>query len=270
MMVDDLEARRERMNWAVSVAREASGLILTQFTSSDLQVEAKRDLTPVTVADRDAERLIRDRIESDFPGDGVLGEEYGEVLGTSGYRWILDPIDGTKSFIHGVPLFGTLIGLEHHGEMVAGVCRMPALEEVVYAAVGVGAYWQRGDEAPEPARVSSVDRLDEALLCTTTITGWRTIGLQSTFERLCGAAGLVRGWSDCYGHLLVATGRADVMVDPELNAWDAAPFLPILSEAGGHFLSFDGRETIDGGNGLSVNGEIKAEVLALISDPTGT
>lgn len=254
-----------RLDFAVALSAEVGELILRYFDDPELAVERKRDETPVTVADRQAEQLIRDRVAETWPGDGVLGEEFDETAGTSGFRWILDPIDGTKSFIHHVPLFGTLIGLEHEGQMVAGVCRMPALDEVVFAGVGLGAWWQHGAAEPQEARVSTVGRLDEALFCTTTITGWRTTGRQETFDRLCAASGLVRGWSDCYGHLLVATGRADVMVDPEMNTWDAAALLPILQEAGGHFVTLDGRAVVDGGNGLSVNAEIRDAVLKVIA-----
>ena len=254
-----------RLDFAVALAAEVGELILRYFDDPELTVERKRDATPVTVADRQAEQLIRDRVAESWPGDGVLGEEFDETTGTSGFRWILDPIDGTKSFIHHVPLFGTLIGLEHDGQMVAGVCRMPALDEVAYGGTGLGAWWQQGGGDPRPARVSSVQRLDEALFCTTTITRWRTLGRQDVFDRLCGRSSLARGWSDCYGHLLVATGRADVMVDPVMNVWDAAALLPIVQEAGGHFLTLDGRPVVDGGNGLSVNAEIRDEVLGLIA-----
>ena len=255
----------DRLEFAVALAAEAGELILRHYGDADLSVDRKSDDSPVTAADREAEQLIRVRVSERWPGDGVLGEEFGETPGTSGFRWILDPLDGTKSFIHHVPLFGTLVGLEHDGVMVAGVCRMPALDEVVYGGIGLGAWWQRGSDEPRVARVSNVERLDRALFCTTTITGWKTTGRQAIFDRLCDAAGLVRGWSDCYGHLLVATGRADVMVDPEMNTWDAAALLPILQEAGGHFVTLDGRAVVDGGNGLSVNSAIRDEVLELIA-----
>ena len=253
------------IRFAVDIAREAGELTLGWFRQSDLTVEGKSDGTPVTIADRSAERLLRDRIAAAFPDDGIVGEEEPDTAGRSGRTWILDPIDGTKSFIHHVPLFGTLIGLELDGQMVAGVCRMPALDEVAYGGMGLGAWWQQGGGDPRPARVSSVQRLDQALFCTTTITRWRTLGRQDVFDRLCGRSSLARGWSDCYGHLLVATGRADVMVDPVMNIWDAAALLPIVQEAGGHFLTLDGRPVVDGGNGLSVNAEIRDEVLGLIA-----
>ncbi len=265
----DLDIRADlsaRLDLAVAVAAEVGELILGHYAGGDLVVETKRDDTPVTIADREAEQWIRDCVSRNWPEDGVLGEEFGETPGESGYRWILDPIDGTKSFVHHVPLFGTLIGREFQGEMLAGVCRMPALGEVVYGGVGLGAWWQAGASEVRPARVSTVDSLDRALFCTTTITGWKTTGRQAVFDRLCDASGMVRGWSDCYGHLLVATGRADVMVDPVMNTWDAAALMPILEAAGGHFLTLDGRAVVDGGNGLSVNSGIRDAVLEMIAD----
>jgi len=264
-MNDPVNDLAGRLDFAVALAHEVGELILRHFRDPDLVVERKRDDSPVTAADREAEQLIRSRVSESWSGDGVLGEEFDETPGTSGFRWILDPLDGTKSFIHRVPLFGTLIGLEHEGAMVAGVCRMPVLDEVVYGGIGLGAWWQQGIDEPRLARVSAVDRLDEALFCTTTITGWKTTGRQAIFDRLCAASGLVRGWSDCYGHLLVATGRADVMVDPEMNTWDAAALLPILQEAGGHFETLDGRAVVDGGNGMSVNAGIRDAVLEVIA-----
>lgn len=255
-----------RLEFALDAAREASRFILGYYQDTALAVERKRDASPVTEADRGAERLLREAIAREFPGDAVLGEEYGESPGTSGYKWILDPVDGTKSFIHGVPLFGTLIGIEHQGTCVVGVCRFPALDEVVYAATGQGAWWQIGSGAPQPARVSTVEKLDEALFCITTITGWDKIGRRETFQRICGATGLVRGWGDCYGHALVATGRADVMIDPAMNPWDAAALLPILQEAGGAFVDWQGQSSIYSGNGVSVNAALKGPILDLLRE----
>lgn len=255
---------KPRLEFALAAARKASTLILGFYQSESLAVEAKRDSSPVTAADRGAEELIRSEIEQAFPGDGVLGEELGESPSSNGFRWILDPIDGTKSFIHGVPLFGTLIGLEFEDRMVLGVCRFPALQEVVYAAEGQGAWWQIGEGAPRRARVSPVDRLSEALFCVTTISGWERIGRYDAFERIRSAAKLTRGWGDCYGHALVATGRADVMVDPLMNPWDAAALVPIVQEAGGHFCDWTGRTSIHSGNGISVNAALKETVLDLL------
>lgn len=261
MTADDLQ---KRLDFALDAARRASELILDHYLSSELAVEAKGDSSPVTVADRGAEELLRARIGERFPDDGILGEEFGERPSANGYRWILDPIDGTKSFVHGVPLFGTLIGLERGEDVVLGVCRFPALDEVVYAARGSGAWWQIRDFDPRRVRVSEVPRLSEGLFCTTTITRWERIGRRDAFEKFAGTARLSRGWGDCYGHILVATGRAEVMVDTAMNPWDAAALLPIVEEAGGHFIDWKGRPTIHGGNGVSVNAAIKEEVLEIL------
>ena len=258
---DDLTSR---LNFALAVASEASGLILRYYQNPDLEVERKRDSSPVTEADKGAELLIRERLAGAFPDDAILGEEFPTKEGTTGFRWILDPIDGTKSFIHGVPLFGTLIGIEFNGTCVIGVCRFPALNEVVYAAKGHGAWWQIGDGKPRRARVSSVTSLSEATFCNTNPSRWVTIGKYAAFEKLLNSVQLARGWGDCYGHMLVATGRADVMIDPAMNAWDAAALLPIVEEAGGYFIDWAGNATIYGGNGLSVVPGLKDEVLKII------
>ena len=257
---------QSRLDFALRAAAEAGSLIMSHYQSPELAVDRKRDSSPVTIADRGAEELIRDMVASTYPGDGVLGEEFGETEGTSGWRWVLDPVDGTKSFIHGVPLFGTLIGLEHEDEQAIGVCSFPALGETVYAGLGLGAFWKIGDSAPRPSRVSAVEKLSEATFCTTTLQGWHRINRQSTFDAFCDRTAISRGWGDCYGHALVATGRADVMIDPLLNAWDAAALVPIMKEAGGHFLDLDGKVSIHSGNGLSVNDGLKEAVINVIRE----
>ena len=244
---------QSRLDFARDAAAQAGKFIMSHFQSPELAVDRKRDSSPVTIADRGAEELIRNLIADQYAGDAVMGEEFGDTAGSSDWRWILDPVDGTKSFIHGVPLFGTLIGLEHGSNQVLGVCAFPALGETVYAACGLGAFWQIGSSPPRPARVSTVSSLSEATFCTTTIQGWNRIPRQDAFEQFCAQVSICRGWGDCYGHALVATGRADLMVDPLLNPWDCAPFVPILQEAGGHFVDFDGEPNIHTGNGLSVN-----------------
>lgn len=259
---DDLS---RRLDFALAVAREASGLILRYYQNPDLEVERKRDSSPVTEADKGAELLIRERLAASFPDDAILGEEFPSTEGTTGYRWIVDPIDGTKSFVHGVPLFGTLIGVEYDSKCVIGVCRFPALNEVVYAAKGGGAWWQIGDAPPRRAKVSSVSRLAEATFCNTNPSRWLAMGKREALETLLTSVQLARGWGDCYGHMLVATGRAEVMIDPAMNAWDAAALLPIVEEAGGHYVDWTGNATIYGGNGLSVVPGLKDEVLKILA-----
>lgn len=260
--MDQLKELDARMELALEAARQAHDLILSFYQSSSLVVDRKRDSSPVTEADRGAERLIRELINREYALDGILGEEYGEQPGNSGFRWILDPIDGTKSFIHGVPLFGTLIGIEYQNECVGGVCRFPALDEVVYARKGSGTYWKRGPNPPIQAHVSRVSEIADALFCITTIQGFERIGRKDALDALVATSGLTRGWGDCYGHCLVATGRAEVMVDPLMNLWDAAALLPIVEESGGTFTDWGGNRTAAGGNGVSVNETLSTTVLA--------
>ncbi len=256
---------QQRLDLARTASLEAGHLILSYFQQDDLAVELKEDESPVTVADKEAEELLRQRIEENFPEDGILGEEFDEKISQNQYRWILDPIDGTKSFVHGVPLFGTLIGLEQNGRLVLGVCRFPALNEVIYAAEGTGCWWQQGENPPIQKTVSQQSSLKDATFCTTT-PRWESYGKQEAYIALLNKTKLARGWGDCYGHILVATGRADLMVDPELSPWDAAALVPILREAGGHFLDWSGKETIYGGNGFSINAALKDEVLTILSE----
>ena len=227
-------------------------------------VERKGDDSPVTAADRRAEEHLRERIAGEFADDAVLGEELPDRPGTSGFRWILDPIDGTKSFIHGVPLYGTLVGLEHEGRPVLGVIRIPALGECVYAAVGQGAWYVCGDEQPTRAKVSDCAALGQGLFVTSEVLSFESIGRRDVFDRLQATARLTRTWGDCYGYLMVATGRAELMVDPVLNVWDAAAILPVIEEAGGRFTDWLGRPTIHSGQAIAAGAEVLEEVLAVL------
>jgi histidinol phosphatase-like enzyme (inositol monophosphatase family) len=259
-----------RLEFALQVARRASEFILSYWRSTELTVEHKTDLSPVTIADRGAEQLIREAVQRQFPDDAVLGEEFGETAGRSGFRWILDPVDGTKSFVAGVPLFGTLIGVEQQGDPVIGVCRLPALDEVVWARRGGGAWLQRGVQPPQRARVSNVERLADALFCFTSAGGWDAAGRFEAFAEFCRRCRLTRGWGDCYGHILVATGRADLAIDPVMNLWDAAALLPILEEAGGCFSDLSGRATVAGGSGVSTNRALQPAILDILQGRAGS
>jgi histidinol-phosphatase len=253
-----------RLQFAREIAVETRRFILGYYQNPELAVESKLDTSPVTAADRGAELLIRERLAVAFPDDAVLGEEFPEKAGTSGFKWILDPVDGTKSFIHGVPLFGTLIGVEYAGKCVVGVCGFPALDEIVYASQGQGTWWQVGQAAPQRTFVSKTAKLSEATFCTTNMARWEKIGRWNAYTTMLKGCGLARGWGDCFGHVLVATGRAEIMVDPALNPWDAAALVPILQEAGGHFIDWQGNPTIYGGNGISVNAALKDEILRIV------
>lgn len=252
-----------RLQLAVAAARKAGDLTLTFFQRDDLGVEIKADDSPVTVADRGAEQLLRREIAAAFPSDGILGEEFGEQAGTSGYRWILDPIDGTKSFISGVPLYGTLIGVEHQGRSVVGVIHIPGLGETAYAAKGEGAWYVKGDAAPRPARVSKKPELREGLFCTSEVRNFERIGRRDAYDKLQTAARISRSWGDAYGYLLVATGRAELMVDPMMHVWDCAALQPVIEEAGGTFTDWNGTPTIHATNSIATNGLVLGEVLAV-------
>ncbi len=257
----DLEPR---LALAVEAAREAGLLTLDYFRRDDLDIELKCDDTPVTAADRRAEEHLRRRIAATFPNDGIFGEELPEQPGTSGFRWILDPIDGTKSFIHGVPIYSTLIGVEHEGQSVLGVIRVPALDECVFAARGLGAWYVRNDEQPRRASVSCRKTLSQSLFLTSEVLTFDKTGRRAAFDRLQSAARLTRTWGDGYGYLMVATGRADVMVDPEMALWDAACLPPILEEAGGTFTDWHGVPGYQAGEGVAANGLLLDEVLAML------
>jgi len=249
---------RVLLDFAVRLAREAGDIINRHFKGS-VTVERKRDNSLVTIADREAESHLRAAIEQAFPDDGILGEEEVEKIGSSERRWIIDPLDGTYSFVHGVPLFGVLIGLEVDGEPSLGVVNLPALDEIVYAARELGCFWNG-----EPARVSSTSSLAEALLLATDFGACEQYGFGRAAEVLQRQANARRTWGDCYGHILVATGRADVMLDPVMNVWDCAALLPILEEAGGTFTDWQGQKTIYGGNAISTNGLLFDEVMGIV------
>lgn len=257
----DLQAT---LDFAVAIAREAGRSTLAHFRSPGLRAETKADGSPVTAADRAAERTLRERIRTRHPDDGILGEEDGETRGSSGRTWILDPIDGTVAFVRGVPLFGTLVGLEERGEPVLGVIFHAALDEIVYGAQGLGAFWRVGSAPAREARVSTTRDLSGALLVTTEVRGFHAAGLASAHGRLVRATGFDRGYSDCYAFTLLATGRCDLVVEPRMSVWDNAALLPILEEAGGRFTDFAGARSIRGGNALGSNGWLHEAALSLI------
>lgn len=251
-----------RLQALVELGGEASRVTLDYFQSDQLQVDLKSDASPVTVADREAERRFRDRILAAFGEDAVLGEEHGDVEGKSGYRWVIDPIDGTKSFIGGVPMYSTLLALEFEGEPIAGGIWIPAMGESVVACRGYGCWHQRpGQDGLRPARVSSREDLSRAIFVTTAVASFADVGGEAAFERLQRDTWFTRTWGDGYGYLLVATGRADLMVDPIVNAWDVAAIAPVVDEAGGRFTDWSGVSTVHSGNAVGTNGLLHEAVL---------
>lgn len=248
------------LNDLLSVAMEAAylgGRRTLAYFNTGVPVELKRDRTPVTQADRESEQIIRARIAKTFPKHSILGEEGGSSDGDPDYRWIIDPIDGTRTFISGVPFFGVLIGVEVKGRPSVGVVYLPALDEMVAAATGLGCHWNS-----RPARVSNISQLSESAVMMTDVGMMMSRG--DAYARLAGATRFQRTWGDCYGYVLVATGRAEAMLDPEMKPWDCAPMLPILEEAGGRFTNWKGEATIWGPDAVGTNGRVHGEILGML------
>jgi len=245
---------------AIHLATAAGERTLPYFGTT-LDVETKEDESPVTIADREAETLVRHELEKLHPDHGVVGEEFGETSGPSPYRWWIDPIDGTKAFVRGVPLYGTVLGLERDGEMVVGVASFPALGETLSAARGMGARLNG-----EPTFVSRQASFGRAIVSTTDGGRFRELGREAAWNRVQKAFWVRAGWGDAYGYNLVATGRIEAMIDPIINAWDVSAFPVIIEEAGGWFGSWSGESTIHGGDSLAVNLELRDALLALLND----
>jgi histidinol phosphatase-like enzyme (inositol monophosphatase family) len=249
----------ERVAPAAELAR-ITGTVALRHYRTNLTVETKSDGSPVTVADRAAEAAARAWVQSRFPQDGVLGEELGEERPGAARRWIIDPIDGTKSFVRGAPLWGSLVALCEGDHVLAGAAYFPAVDELVAAAPGAGCWWNGSR-----CRVSSVSTLAAATVLTTDerfrdrperAAGWRA---------LAQSASVSRTWGDCFGYLLVATGRAEVMCDGTLSIWDAAALQPIIEEAGGVFTDWLGAPTAFGGSAIATNRLLADDARALLA-----
>jgi histidinol-phosphatase len=250
-----MDLYREETELALRMA-EAAGKIILGYFQTAVQVETKNDNTPVTIADRKSEEALRALMEKHTPGYGIIGEEFGSQAGSADREWVVDPIDGTKAFIHGVPLFGTLLALLEKGRPVVGVISLPALGQVMHASLGGGCFLDG-----KPSRVSGVARVEDSLLLDGSISSMERLGYGPAWSALRARAKLHRGWGDCYGHLLVACGRAEAMVDPIVSVWDVAPMAIILPEAGGRFTSMGGKDSITEASGISSNGLIHGEIL---------
>ncbi len=234
---------------------------MARFRADDLRIERKPDTTHVTEADRAAEVLIREGIQRARPGDAVLGEEFG-TEGDGRRRWIVDPIDGTASYVRGLPIWATLIGLEEDGELTVGVVSAPALQRRWYAARGEGAYANG-----ERIGVSAVSELADAQLCYSDLASWTKFRTSSQpMVDLLHAVWRTRGVGDFWQHMLVAEGAADIAAEPIVNLWDLAALLVIVEEAGGKFTNLEGVRTADGGSALSSNGILHDEVLAALAE----
>lgn len=246
------------LDFAVNAAWQAGRITLGYF-QTNIAVETKSDASPVTVADRTAEQKLRELIAREYPADGIIGEEFGNVVGSSGRTWVLDPIDGTKSFIHGVPLYGVLVALidDATRRTLVGVAHFPGLNETIYASVGNGCYLDG-----RRVRTSSVAALHEATILASDIVmkGSHT----AAYQRLLEATKIHRTWGDAYGYMLVASGRAEIMLDGAMQVWDCAALQVIMEEAGGSFTDWHGTATIDAGESIGTNGALLAAVLDVI------
>ncbi len=252
---------RSRYEAAQAAARRASRVALGYF-DGNLTVEWKQDQTPVTIADRETEQAVRAALLKAFPGDGFLGEEYGDQPGTSGFRWVIDPIDGTRNFVRGIPIWATLVGLEYRGEQIAGVVEAPALGLSYRALRGDGAY--RGDRR---IRVSGIDDLHKAQFFTSSPSWFMKSGAMGPFLDLVRRTERHRGFGDFYGFVLVAQGSGEFMLEYGVHAWDVAALKPLIEEAGGRYSDWSGNPNIHRPDVLVSNGRLHDAVLRTLFDP---
>jgi len=246
------------LSFALALADLADAITAERFQADDLVVETKPDLTPVTEADRAVEQALRKRIGEERPGHGIVGEEFG--AGRPGAaRWILDPIDGTKNYLRGIPVWATLIALEREGRIELGVASAPALHRRWWAARGEGAFVNG-----RRIRVSQVAELSDAVLSHASLTSWEEHGLGEQFLALARGCWRTRGFGDFWSHMLVAEGVVDLAVEPEVELWDLAAPQVIVEEAGGRFTDLGGTPTAAGGSSVSTNGLLHDRVLATL------
>lgn len=239
-----------------------AGRLTLGYFQTGVETVIKSDNSPVTIADRSAEEFIRNRIEKSYPRHEIIGEEFGDKNAVnSSFRWFVDPIDGTKSFMRGIPLYSVLIGLEIDGIVEAGAAYFPAMDEMIAAGSGLGCWWNG-----RRAKVSNVSSFKQAFFTTTSVQPYIRHGCRGVFDELTRNFYFQTGWPDAYGYLLVATGRAELMVDAATSTWDCAPFPPIFREAGGFFGDWNGKETIYAGHAMATTLQLLPEVLSLIQE----
>jgi histidinol-phosphatase len=256
---------RDDVALALRLAEQADALTMERFGALDLHIDTKPDLTPVTDADRSVESALRDTLSRERPGDPVLGEEFGGTTTFAGRQWVIDPIDGTKNFVRGVPVWATLIGLLQDGVPVAGAVSAPALQRRWWAGAGEGSFASFADDAPRRVSVSSVAELDSASLSFSSLSGWAELGLRDRLIELTDSVWRVRAYGDFLSYCLVAEGAVDIAAEPEVNLWDLAALDILVREAGGAFTDFGGRQGPHGGSAVATNGLLQAAVLSRIN-----
>ncbi|MGI9007282.1 MAG: histidinol-phosphatase [Streptosporangiaceae bacterium] len=252
------------LRFAHVLADAADDITIRRFRALDLAVRAKADLTPVTDADLAAEESLRGVLRRARPRDAMLGEEYGQT-GSSPRCWIIDPIDGTKNFVRGVPVWATLVGLMAEGEVVVGVVSAPALSRRWWAARDGGAWTGKSLTKAAPCRVSDVTRIADASFSYSDLATWEAAGRLEDFLGLARSVWRTRAYGDFWSHVLVAEGAVDISAEAEVTLWDLAALQIIISEAGGIFTDLSGQATPDGGNVLCTNGQLHAEALGLLT-----
>ncbi|GED98897.1 histidinol-phosphatase [Gordonia crocea] len=250
---------------ALELADAADALTLPRFGALDLQVDTKPDLTPVSDADLACETMLRERIGAALPGDRIMGEEFGGDALAVGRQWVIDPIDGTKNFVRGVPVWATLIALIDDGVPIVGVVSAPALGRRWWAAAGQGAFTTGpGDTSPRRIAVSSVSGLSDASLAFSSLSGWAERGIRDRFVDLTDAVWRVRGFGDFWNYCLVAEGAVDIAAEPEVSLWDLAAVDVLVREAGGVFTNLEGEAGPRGGSAVATNGALHDEVVAAL------
>ena len=253
------------LDLALDLAARADAITLARFGALDLRVEHKPDLTPVTDADEAVEAALREVLARERPGDDVFGEEHGGTASHSGRQWVIDPIDGTKNFVRGVPVWASLIALLEDGTPTVGVVSAPALNRRWWAGRGIGAYTAIGDDAPQRLSVSGVADLGSASLSFSSLSGWAERGLREKFIGLTDAVWRVRGYGDFFSYCLVAEGAVDIAAEPEVKLWDLAPLDILVREAGGRFSALDGSPGPHGGSAVATNGALHSLTLAYLT-----
>jgi histidinol-phosphatase len=257
--------RDDDLSVALNLADQADTITSARFGAIDLVVDTKPDLTPVSDADRAVETTLRETLARVRPDDSVLGEEFGGSTSFSGRQWIIDPIDGTKNFVRGVPVWASLIALLDDGVPQVGVISAPALQRRWWAAGGAGAFATFGDAPTRRISVSSVAQLDSASLSFSSLSGWAKLGLRDRFLDLTDAVWRVRAFGDFLSYCLVAEGAVDIAAEPEVSVWDLAPLDILVREAGGSFSNLDGSAGPHGGSAVATNGVLHDAVLARLS-----
>jgi histidinol phosphatase-like enzyme (inositol monophosphatase family) len=246
------------LEFALDAAWQAGRITLGHFQTG-IRPERKSDNSPVTLADKQSEQKLRELIGQYWPDHGIIGEEFGQQAGTSNLVWTIDPIDGTKSFVQGVPLYAVLIALTDGTRPLVGVAHFPGLGETVYAAQGGGCYWNG-----RRTHVSTMSDMKDGVLLASELENFAPSGKEDAWNRLRNATYFQRTWGDAYGYALVATGRAEIMLDPKMQVWDCGPLQVILEEAGGTFTDWQGNPTIYAGEGFATNGAVFEAAMKLV------